>query len=190
VGETVVVVPDIRIADDPAAFAVLLHPHPSYGGDRFHPFIDGLFHRLPGISVNAIRFDFSSADDLKAHDEVVAAIDAAATRWPQLPAMLVGYSFGAAVAARVDDDRVLAWYLLAPPLVMLADAAIRDMPRPKALVVPEYDQFSPPGAVIEAVAGWQATTVTTVPSADHFLGFVDPVVEAALTWIGEVIASE
>jgi alpha/beta superfamily hydrolase len=190
VGETVDVDPDIRTADDASAFAVLLHPHPNYGGDRFHPFIDGLFHRLPGISVNAVRFDFSSAEDVKARDEVLAAIDTAAARWPQLPAILVGYSFGAAIAARIEDDRVLAWYLLAPPLVMLADATIRDVPRPKTLVIPEHDQFSPPGAVIEAVAPWQTTTVTTVPDADHFLGVVEPVVDAALIWIREVIASD
>jgi alpha/beta superfamily hydrolase len=177
------VVLDVSTADDASAFVVLLHPHPDYGGDRFHPFIDGLFRRLPGVSTHAIRFDFSSADEVRARGEVVAAIEEGAGRWPALPAILVGYSFGAGIAASVEDNRISAWYLLAPPLVMLTKATIGDVPRPKALVVPEYDQFSPPGAVAEEVAGWRPpTTVTTVPGADHFLGAVELVVQAALTW--------
>jgi uncharacterized protein len=173
----VIVAPDIHAAEDAVAFAVLLHPHPSYGGNRFHPFIDALFDRLPTISVSAIRFDSPSA------------VDAAADRWPHRPGILVGYSFGAGIAASIDDERVGAWYLLAPPLVMLADATIGDVSRPKVLVIPEHDQFSPPAAVIDAVAGWQATTVTTMPDADHFLGVVEPFVVSALTWIEQVTAS-
>jgi alpha/beta superfamily hydrolase len=178
---------DASTADDASAFVVLLHPHPSYGGDRFHPFIDGMFRRLPGISANAIRFDFSSDDEVKAREQVVAAIDEGAGRWPELPAILVGYSFGAGVAAAAEDDRISAWYLLAPPLAMLTKATISQVARPKALVVPEYDQFSPPDAVAEKVAGWRPpTTVTIAPGVDHFLGVVERIVAAALTWIEQL----
>jgi alpha/beta superfamily hydrolase len=167
---------------------VLLHPHPDYGGDRFHPFINGMFQRLPELSVSAIRFDFTSAARERAGEEVVAAIDAGAARWPQLPVFLVGYSFGAGIAAGVSDHRVAGWFLLAPPLAMLAGATIGDDPRPKAVVMPEYDQFSSPDAVAEAVAQWQSTTFTTLTGADHFLGAVGPVLDAALGWIGRVAA--
>jgi alpha/beta superfamily hydrolase len=178
---------DISTADDASAFVVLLHPHPDYGGDRFHPFIDTMFRRLPGFSANAIRFDFSSADDVRAHEQVVTAIDEGARRWPELPAILVGYSFGAGIAAAVADDRISAWYLLAPPVAMLTKATISGVPRPKALVVPEHDQFFPPDAVAEAAVGWQPpTTVSTAPGVDHFLRIVEPVVETALDWIGQL----
>jgi alpha/beta superfamily hydrolase len=183
----VVVALDISTADDASAVVVLLHPHPSYGGDRFHPFIDGMFRRLRDIPAHAIRFDFSSADEVRAREQVVAAIDEGASRWPELRTVLVGYSFGAGIAAAVPDDRVSAWYLLAPPLAMLAQATIFQVPRPKALFIPEYDQFSPPGAVADAVGKWRPpTTVTTVPAADHFLGVVEPIVESALAWVREV----
>jgi alpha/beta superfamily hydrolase len=180
------VVPDINNSDHAWAFTVLLHPHPHYGGDRFHPFIDALFRRLPTISVHAVRFDFSSAEDVTARGEVAAAIEEGASRWPQLPAILVGYSFGAGIAARVEDDRIDAWYLLAPPLAMLANATISEVRRPKAVVIPQYDQFSPPSAAATEVVKWQATTFTTVPDTDHFLGVVEPIVEAALIWIGHL----
>ena len=171
-------------ADDAHAIAVLLHPHPHFGGDRFHPFVDGLFRRLPGGGVSAVRFDFSSADPDTARDEVVSAVDDGAARWPGLPVVLVGYSFGAGVAARVDDDRVAGWHLLAPQATSLAESIIGHDQRPKIVAVPAHDQFSPPDAVDAAVATWTATSVTVVDGADHFLASaMGAVVDAAYNWV-------
>jgi alpha/beta superfamily hydrolase len=181
------VIADVNAADNARGVAVLLHPHPDFGGDRFHPFIDGLFRRLPGVAVSAIRFDFSSAEPSAAREEVMAALDVGAARWPQLPVVLAGYSFGAGIAAGLDDERISGWYLLAPPAAMLSAAPIGRDPRPKTLAVPERDQFSPPAAIADVVAGWTTTTVTTVPNADHFLGAVRPIVDGALTWIAGII---
>jgi uncharacterized protein len=178
--------PDINAGEDTGGIGVLLHPHPDYGGDRFHPFIEGMFRRLPEVGLAALRFDFSSADPLTAHHEVVLAIDTAAATWPGLPVVLAGYSFGAGIAAGVADARVGGWYLLAPPSGALRDAVIRLDPRPKAIAVPEYDQFSPPAVIAKQVAGWVATTVTVVPDADHFLGAVNDIVANALNWVATV----
>jgi len=178
----------MNTVDEARGLTVLLHPHPDFGGTRFHPFVEGLFRRLPDIGVNAIRFDFSSAELSAAREEVVAAIDDGAARWPQLPAILVGYSFGAGVATGISDERIAAWYLLAPPAAMLSVATIGSDTRPKALVVPERDQFSPPAAVDQVIAGWDNATVTTLPNTDHFLGPVQPIVEHALHWIERVVS--
>jgi alpha/beta superfamily hydrolase len=181
---------EMNTTEEPRAFAVLLHPHPDFGGNRFHPFIDGLFRRLPESAVAALRFDFASADLSVAQEEVLAAIDEGSTRWPQLPVVLAGYSFGAGVAAGMADERIAGWYLLAPPGVMLSAAPIGHDPRPKGVAVPEFDQFSPPAAIGDVVRGWVRTTVTTVPNADHFLGAVAPVVEGALRWIDDTVRGE
>jgi alpha/beta superfamily hydrolase len=55
---------EVNVAEEATAtaLAVLLHPHPHFGGNRFHPFIEALFRRLPEIGVTAIRFDFLSAE--------------------------------------------------------------------------------------------------------------------------------
>jgi alpha/beta superfamily hydrolase len=184
-GDTRLVTPEVNPANQALAHCVLLHPHPDFGGNRFHPFIDNVFRRLPSIHVSAIRFDFSSADPATAHDEVTEAITLGRDQWPAVPAILCGYSFGAGVAATVKDDRVAAWYLLAAPLAMLKDAAVGNDPRPKAVVVPERDQFSPAEAVRRELSDWQTTDFATIPGADHFLGVVDPFVDNALAWIGE-----
>jgi alpha/beta superfamily hydrolase len=187
--KTLTMDPDMNTAKEARAFAVLLHPHPHFGGNRFHPFIDALFHRLANVAVGAVRFDFSSADLSVARGEASAAIDAGEARWPEVPALLVGYSFGAGVAAGVDDKRIAGWYLLAPPAEMLSHTTIGSDPRPKALVVPQNDQFSPPAAIAEVVVGWETTTVTTLPDNDHFLGAIQPIVDSALGWI-EAMTSE
>jgi uncharacterized protein len=184
--ETVRVVPDINGPDDVQGVAVLLHPHPDFGGSRFHPFIDGLFRRLPEVGVGAVRIDFTSADQLAARTDVSAALEAGMTRWPRSPLVLVGYSFGAGIAVGISDDRISGWYLLAPPTDSLARALIGPDPRPKAIVVPEHDQFFPLEATAREVAEWASTTVTTAPDADHFLGHVDPIVNQAMAWIGRM----
>jgi uncharacterized protein len=178
--------PETNTADEARGLAVLLHPHPDFGGDRFHPFVESLFRRLPDIGVNAIRFDFSSSELSTAREEVVAAVDEGAARWPQLPTILVGYSFGAGVAAGIVDQRIAGWFLLAPPSAMLLTSTIGGDPRPKAVLVPEQDQFYPPTEVARVVAGWQRTTVTTLPNTDHFLGAVQPIVDSALLWIEHI----
>ena len=182
---------EMNVAEEARALAVLLHPHPHFGGNRFHPFIEALFRRLPEIGVTAIRFDFLSAAPPAATAEVVAAINEGSTRWPQLPVVLTGYSFGAGIAAGVDDERIAGWYLLAPPVAMLAEAPIGPDPRPKRIVVPALDQFSPPDAIEHVVNQWETTTVTvtTVPNADHFLGAVEPFVDDALGWIDRMTRS-
>ena len=174
---------DINAAEPSSAVAVLLHPHPDYGGNRFHPFVDGLFKRLPEVSVNAIRFDFTTSSPAGAAEQVIAAIDYAAAQWPACPAILAGYSFGAGIAAMIDDPRITGWYLLAAPGVMLEHATVDDDPRPKTIRVPEHDQFSPPQAIEHLIANWQSTTVETIPGTDHFLGDVEPIVDDALEWI-------
>ena len=177
---------DVNACGDPRALAVLLHPHPDFGGNRFHPFVDALHRQLPDAGVAAFRFDFSSSDLANAHREAVDAIDAASERWSPLPVVLVGYSFGAGVAAGVDDDRIAAWYLLAPPITELERATIGRDPRPKAIVVPEHDQFFPPATVGRIIATWASTTFTVAEGADHFLGAVEPIATGAVEWIEHI----
>ena len=178
---------DVNAPDDPRGIGVLLHPHPDFGGDRFHPFIDRLFHRLPEAGVAGLRFDFTSADPASASKQALTAVATGAARWPDLPIVLAGYSFGAGIAGAIDDERIAGWYLLAPQSSALVDTTIGQDARPKALVVPERDQFSPPAVMAECVTEWVATTITVLPGIDHFLGAVDPIVAWALNGVTSVV---
>lgn len=166
--------------DDAPVVAVLLHPHPDYGGDRYHPFVGEVFRRVPA----AVRFDFASGAVDGAVAQTVAAIDMANERWPTSRIVLAGYSFGAGIAANVDDGRVDSWFLLAPQVPMLERSPIGgDGERPKSILVPEHDQYSPPDAVRRATDRWRATSVATV-AGDHFLATViTEVTNACVAWV-------
>ena len=180
---------DIRAPESPRLVAVLLHPHPRFGGNRFHPFVDGLHRRLPEAGVAAVRFDFESEEMGHAVGQVEAALGEADERWPGVPSVLAGYSFGAGVAAAVDDQRLEGWLLLAPQVEPLSSSPLRLVPRPKFLIVPEFDQFAPPALVEAAVEGWVATTVSIAAGSDHFLGPVQAIVQEAVGWISTLAGS-
>jgi alpha/beta superfamily hydrolase len=173
---------DFTAAQQGGAVAVLLHPHPDFGGDRFNAVIDELYRRLPLAGISSVRFDFSSSELPIAAAETVEVLDHVGTR----SVALVGYSFGADVAATVDDERIAGWLLIAPPLVdAKRPRPIATDPRPKALLLAEHDQFSPPGRSSHIVEKWVNTTLEVVPGADHFLmGHTGLVVDKALSWFG------
>jgi uncharacterized protein len=172
--------------DDAPVVAVLLHPHPHFGGDRHHPFVGNLYRRLPDVGLGAVRFDLASADGDAAAEQVLWAVDVAANRWPAASVVLVGYSFGAGIACRVDDERVRGWFLVAPPAQMLPAATIGGSPCPKRIVVPARDQFSTLDSVGDATVDWKTTDIDAVDD-DHFLwNVMDAVVGAAVEWVAGV----
>jgi alpha/beta superfamily hydrolase len=169
---------DLALPDASVASAVVCHPHPLYGGDRFNAVVDALFHTLAGAGVTTLRFDFRGVGDSQGTHgdgvderlDVAAAIELLTHVRPELPVWLAGYSFGALVALDVVHPAVHGWFAVAPPLTMAATPRLAAADhRPKHLLVPSHDQFSPPESVEPVVASWATTTVRVVESADHFL---------------------
>jgi alpha/beta superfamily hydrolase len=177
----------VDVPDGAWAGAVLLHPHPDYGGDRHNVVVGGLYKALPAAGVAAVRFDFSSSDLDVATAEAVEAIDA-------LPdgnaRFMVGYSFGGAVAALVADARLAGWALVAPPFgALLPGSAARigaDL-RPKLVLTPEHDQVCPPAVVLSETEGWLSATFKPVIGADHYMsGASARVAEQVVEWLRSV----
>jgi alpha/beta superfamily hydrolase len=170
---------EAAVPPSPWAAAVVCHPHPLYGGDMRNNVVDALVRALSETGVAAVRFDFrgvgrSGGEHGEGETErldVVAAIDAAAPLAGEGPVLLAGYSFGAAVALSVADARIDGWFLVAPPLALPRSTPLIASTdhRPKLIQAPDHDQFTPPAAMEEAVAGWAATTIEVVPMADHFM---------------------
>jgi len=176
-------VPKVDLNDSPGSplTAVLLHPHPDMGGNRFNHVIHALYEALPEGGFSAARFDFTSSDVGLAAHEAAAVVEQCSTTGA---VVVVGYSFGAGVALHVTGPAVVGWVLVAPYLGGALGEAGADQ-RPKLVLVAERDQWSPPSRVQPIAAPWPNTTVTTIAGADHFLaGRTAPVVGAALEWLG------
>jgi alpha/beta superfamily hydrolase len=175
---------DIAVPDAPASAAIVCHPHPQYGGNRFNNVVTALFDALPDAGVAALRFDFRARFSGGPGErlDAVGALDELAAAVPGVPLVAVGYSFGALVALGLDDDRVTALGLVAPPLAM--------MPEPRApgvrtlVLTPAHDQFSPPEATEPIVAGWPACEHRVVEMADHSLvGHTRNVADVVTAWL-------
>jgi hypothetical protein len=177
---------DLAVPDDPRAAAIICHPHPRYGGNRFNNVVTAVFDALASAGVAALRFDFRPefSSGVGERLDALAALDLIGTEVPDVPLIAVGYSFGALVALGLDDDRVSALVLIAPPLAMTPDIAA---PRvPTLLLTPAHDQFSPPSSSAPIAATWTSAAVDhrTIEMADHSLvGHTAFVADATAAWI-------
>jgi alpha/beta superfamily hydrolase len=176
---------DYQAVPEAPIAAVLVHPHPDMGGDRFNHVVDAIYRVLPPAGLSAARFDLSSSDPEQARADTLLAIDMIdAAR-----VAIVGYSFGADVVLGLADARIEGWFAVAPPLRFGDFEVIGADKRPKVLLVPELDRFSPPARVSELTSEWSNARVMTVDGADHFLnGHSAAVADAVRTWVAGLAA--
>jgi alpha/beta superfamily hydrolase len=183
---------DLAVPDGARAGAVLLHPHPRFGGDRRNVVVDALYRRLPAAGIAALRFDFrpgagaDGGDLANERTDAIAALDALAIHVPDRALVAAGYSFGAEVALMVDHPALAAVVAIAPTLAV---AASRPPSVPTLVLVAEHDQFSPPDTVAPMIRDWPGTTIDVIDGADHFLaGHAGAVADRAARWLVEQAA--
>jgi uncharacterized protein len=180
---------DVADAADAHGAAVVLHPHPRFGGNRFNAVVAALFRALPAVGITTLRVDFRPGAGVTGGDladervDAVAALDALAARVPGVPLYLVGYSFGGLVALGVEHPDLEARVVVAPPLTVLP--VTTPSPLPTLVLVAAFDNFAPPSTVAPIVAGWEDTTMEVIDAADHFLlGRAAEAAERTAAWLG------
>lgn len=185
-GDGAELVGEIVIPARPHAAAIVCHPHPQYGGNRHNNVVEALFRALPDAGIAALRFDFRDefGGGVAEQLDAVAALDELSETIREVPLIATGYSFGAMVVLGLDDPRVVARVLVAPPLGAIEIEPGR--PCPTLVLTAEHDQFAPPDVARPIVAEWDATDFDTIPSADHFLvGGTGSVTQKAVSWLDE-----
>jgi alpha/beta superfamily hydrolase len=187
---------ELGVPETTRAAAVVLHPHPLYGGDMHSFVVESIASSLVAAGAATLRFDFrgvgrsegSHGEGVDERLDVAAALDVVHPFAGTGPLLLCGYSFGGRVALDVLDPRVDAWFAVAAPLRHEPAALAARDHRPKLLVVPEHDQFLAPGGAADVVRDWANTTVELIPGADHFLqGRTSLVAEAAATCLTRLV---
>ncbi|MBN1773860.1 MAG: alpha/beta fold hydrolase [Deltaproteobacteria bacterium] len=171
-----------RLSHAPAASlaVVVCHPHPKMGGDMHSPPVDWVRRALVGRGAAVLRFNFrgtgaSGGKHGGGHaeiEDVAAALQFLAGHAPRARLALVGYSFGALVAARAAALRedLFALGLIAPPLARtrLPPLSARLFPAGLCVVAGTHDEFCP----VEALEAWAAKSgaaVELLTDEDHFL---------------------
>jgi uncharacterized protein len=177
---------DLVVPEHAAVAAIVCHPHPQFGGDRFNHVVTAIFERLPAAGIAALRFDFRGdfTGGVGERLDAIAALDHLAGEVPEAALVAVGYSFGAMIALGAADPRVTALALVAPPLAMATAVA---SPRvPTLVLTPAHDQFSAPAANAPIVDAWPEVDHRVVAMADHSLvGHTASVADQVTAWLSE-----
>jgi alpha/beta superfamily hydrolase len=158
---------------DGALAAVVLHPHPQYGGDMSNHVVVAACEALAALGAATLRFNFRGTGRSEgAYDggrgEAADARAAAAmlrTANPEAKFLLIGYSFGAMVAANVAGDvRPDALALISPPIGMVEMPAF-DAALPLLIASGDRDQVAP----VDAIRALDAPgrTIVVAPGVDH-----------------------
>lgn len=187
-----------------AAFAVVCHPHPLFGGTMENKVVHTLARAFEQLGAPAVRFNFrgvaasagSYGEGRGESEDALAVIDFGRRRWPGAALWLAGFSFGGAVALRVAAAASAARLVLVAPGITRLERADFDAARgaqphcPWLIVLGDADDVVPP----EAVRGWAAArrplagvarpVVRMLPGAGHFFhGRINELRDAVLAFM-------
>jgi alpha/beta superfamily hydrolase len=191
--EAILMMPD----GPPAAAAVVCHAHPLQGGVMHFKVVFRAAKALQQHEVAVLRFNFRGvgrSEGVHDHgrgeqDDVRAALAELRRRFPGLPLVVGGFSFGASMALRVGcEDRLSALFALGLPVGMMLDLASLETCRPPRLFVQgELDPFGGGERMRELIARLpEPRTLVVVPGADHFFaGHLEELQEAVATWAAQ-----
>ena len=163
--------------NDPGAarrgLALIAHPHPLHGGSMDNKVVLTMARTLLELGYVAVRTNFrgvgmSEGDHDHGQGEVedmLAIAEFVSGRYPALPLILAGFSFGAYVQAQVGRVLDSSKVVLVGPAVNMFDFGAA--PQHAHVIHGERDELVP----LSAVRDWadaHGIGVTVVEGADHF----------------------
>jgi alpha/beta superfamily hydrolase len=181
----------------PSFAAVVCHPHPLFGGTMHNKVVYNAAKTLDALGVPVLRFNFRGAGlsagehdkGIGEQDDAQAALDFLAARFPGIPLLMAGFSFGSVVGLRVGcrDARVIELMGLGIPVNSTDFAFLTECEKPKLFVQGAEDQFGARKKVEELVVGLRGENrLVVVEHADHFFaGHLDEFNAAISAWLSE-----
>lgn len=186
--------------EEEARYAALVcHPHPMFGGTMH---TKAVFHAAKAAAlegVPALRFNFRGVGGSEGkydegrgeQNDVRAALNYLSSRYPRVPVLLMGFSFGSAIGLRVGarDARVSALVGMGLPVKSYDYSYLSDCPKPKLFVEGANDPYGPRAQVEELVARVAPPKrLYWVEGADHFFtGKLDEVRETIRAFVRETM---
>lgn len=185
---------------------VLCHPHPLNGGSMQAGLIPILHRALVGAGFTALRFDFRGVGRSEGSfghgtgevTDLAAAVAHLRTAVPDGPLVLVGWSFGAAVALRhlVDHGGADGWLGIALALGLeehgipgVRAEEIKGLTVPLRFVHGTADDIAPLYRVRALTALTEPAALEAIDGGDHFLrDHVDEVTDLTVAFVAEVCA--
>ena len=165
--------------ETPRMAALVCHPHPQFGGTMHNKVVFRITQALVDLGMPALRFNFRGVgrstgvyDEGRGEaDDVRAALDTLTDRYPGIPLLLAGFSFGAWIGLPVGcaDPRVTHLVGAGIPVSLLSTDELAGCGKPKLIVQGALDQYGPQ----PALEAWYARIpdpkrLAVIPDADHF----------------------
>ena len=132
---------------------LVCHPHPLFGGNMHNKVVFKVAQIFQAINIPALRFNFrgvgrstGSYDEGRGEmDDVRCALEFLSRRYPGVPAIISGFSFGSYVGLRVAaaDDRAQALIGLGLPARLFGEDTLQDCHKPKLFIHGTEDEQAP-----------------------------------------------
>lgn len=151
---------------DATRCAVITHPHPLYGGNMHNNVVMTARDAALAAGFSSLRFNFRGVGRSGGvHDEGRGEVQDLATVITQAGSqpILIGYSFGAWIAAAFLTYHPLPCILIAPPTGMFAFPSLQE--HTVWAVIGSRDQFCDQQALKNIL---DADRLTILPGIDHF----------------------
>ena len=163
----------------PRYAGLVCHPHPIGGGTMHNKVVFKAAQALQNLNIPALRFNFRGVghstgayDEGRGEmDDVRYALEFLSRRYPGIPVILAGFSFGSYVGLRVGekDDRAQALIGLGVPAKWFGDDTLQGCHKPKLFIHGTEDEL----ASYELVRSWfeqvpAPKTMIAIEGADHF----------------------
>jgi len=189
-----------RDLQDPAAVAVVCHPHPLGGGTLHNKVVFRAARGLEAANVATLRFNFrgvgTSAGQHEAGEgeqsDVQAAIDWCLRKHPGKKLIVGGFSFGSWVASRVACELPIvdAIFLIGTPVNKYDFGFIRHCEKPMLFLHGTEDEHGDVDKLESLVQKVRNAETVVITGADHFFTKqLDAVEETMRSWAEELLES-
>jgi uncharacterized protein len=163
----------------PQMAALVCHPHPLFGGTMHTKVVFRAAKAALSLGFPALRFNFRGVgksagafdEGIGERNDVRAALDFLSARFPRVPLVLMGFSFGSwtGLAVGATDPRVTALVGLGVPVRSSDMTFLAGVTKPKLIVQGTEDIYGPRELVEELYATLSPPkSIHWVEAADHF----------------------
>ncbi len=169
----------VEEVSQPSYVGLVCHPHPLYGGTMHNKVVFKTAQVLQMLNIPTLRFNFRGVghstgtyDEGRGEmDDVRYALEFLSRRYPGIPALIAGFSFGSWVGLRVAaaDDRVQAMIGLGVPARSFDGNTLQGCHKPKLFIHGSKDDI----ALYAQAEQWfeqvpAPKSMIVVQEADHF----------------------
>ncbi len=163
---------------EPAAAAVVCHPHPQHGGTLHNKVAHTLARSFARLGFVALRFNFRGTEESEGEwdegrgevDDALAAAAFLGGRYPGLPLWISGFSFGAAMSIKAAQrERFDGLVTIAPAVSRFASDPTAQPDCPWLILQGDADEL----VSVEETIAWVNTLapgpeLVVLPDAEHF----------------------